>query len=326
MNENNENDKIQSYEEEFESIDIKKWIYFFWSNRFVFIKTEIVFLIIGVIIAFVLPKSYTAVATLLPTQPASNSTRILSQLSNIVGDIPFTAGESLVDLYPEIAKSRSVLSDVLEVHYKSENFEQVLLREYNIEPDKRDFLFKLLKEDIIRGNVDNRTRAVTISATTHHPELSASLANEILNQMENFFRYRLKTVATSQRLMIEDRLKDIADSLRITEDNLLQFNESNRNTNRSPKLRILELRLAREVEINSTLYIELTRQLEVAKISELQYKPILNILEKAVPPLERSSPQRRKIVLIFLIGGFVIVFGYIKFNEMVHPINKHPES
>ena len=325
MNENNENDKMQSYEEEF-SINIKKWIYFFWSNRYIFIKVEIVFLIIGIIIALILPKNYTAVATLLPTQPASNSTRILSQLSNIIGEIPFTAGESLVDLYPEIAKCRSVLSDVLNLQYKNENFEQVLLREYNIEPDKKDFLFKLLKENIIKGHVDNRTKAVTISATTHHPELSASLANEILNQMENFFRYRLKTVATSQRLMIEDRLKDVLDSLKIAEDNLLQFNESNRNTNRSPKLIILELRLAREVEINSTLYIELTRQLEVAKISELQYKPILNVLEQAVPPLERSWPPRKKIVFMFLIGGFVTAFGYIKFNEMIHPINKHPES
>ena len=326
MNENNENDKMQPYEEEFESIDIKKWIYFFWSNRFVFIKTEIVFLIIGVIFALVLPKSYTAVATLLPTQPASNSTRILSQLSNLVGDIPFTAGESLVDLYPEIATCRSVLSDVLNAQYKNGNFEKILLNEYNIDSDKRALLFKLLKEKIIKGQVNNRTRLVTISATTHHPELSASLANEILNQMEIFFSYRLKTVATSQRLMIEDRLKDIADSLKITEDNLLQFNESNRNTNSSPKLIILQLRLAREVEINSTLYIELTRQLEVAKISELQYKPILNILEEAVPPLVRSSPHRKKIVLIFLMGGFVIAFGYIKFNDMVHPINKHPES
>ena len=172
----------------------------------------------------------------------------------------------------------------------------------------------------------NSERAISISATTHDPELSASLANEVLNQMENFFRYRLKTVATSQRLMIEDRLKDVSDSLKIAENNLLQFNESNRNTNRSPKLQILELRLAREVEINSTLYIELTRQLEVAKISELQYKPILNILEKAVPPLERSSPYRKKIVMMFLIGGFITAFGYIKYNEMIHPVNKHPES
>ena len=231
-----------------------------------------------------------------------------------------------MDLYPEIATCRSVLSDVLNAQYKNGNFEKILLNEYNIDSDKRALLFKLLKEKIIKGQVNNRTRLVTISATTHHPELSASLANEILNQMEIFFSYRLKTVATSQRLMIEDRLKDIADSLKITEDNLLQFNESNRNTNSSPKLIILQLRLAREVEINSTLYIELTRQLEVAKISELQYKPILNILEEAVPPLVRSSPHRKKIILIFLMGGFVIAFGYIKFNDMVHPINKHPES
>ncbi|MFC1692640.1 GNVR domain-containing protein [Candidatus Latescibacterota bacterium] len=322
MTEFNENAKTQSSEEEFESLDISKLIFFFWYNRSFFIQVEIVCLIIGIIIALILPQKYTAIATLLPSSPTSSSTRILSQLSNIVGNIPISVGESLVDLYPDIAKCRIVLDDVLIAPYKNGNFEQALLKEFNIDPDKRELLIIHLKDEIIRGIVSNRTKSVTISVTTPLPDLSASLANEILNQMENFFRYRMKTVATSQRMMIEERLKDISDSLKVAEDNLLRFNEENRNINSSPTLKINELRLAREVEINNTVYIELNRQLEVIKIYELQYKPILNVLEKAVPPLERSSPQRKKIVLMFLISGFVVSFGYIMIKDMAPQLIK----
>ncbi|MFC1539694.1 Wzz/FepE/Etk N-terminal domain-containing protein [Candidatus Latescibacterota bacterium] len=308
-----ENDNAKPIEDE--GIDFIKWISFFWSERLFFLKVEIIFFIIGVIIALVLPKSYVAVATLLPPQQISNSSRMLSQLTNIVGDIPISSSESLVNLYPDIAKSRTVLQDVLITPYKNSTFEQILLKEYKINNSNRDILINKLKKDIIKGSVNNRTNAVTISATTIDPVLSASLANEVLNQMENFFRYRMKTVATSQRMMIEDRLKDVADSLKIAENNLLAFNERNREIDNSPTLKITELRLAREVEINNTLYIELTRQLEVSKINELQYKPVLNILEKAVPPLERSAPARKKIVIMFLIGGFVAAFSYIKLKE-----------
>ncbi|MFC1490471.1 Wzz/FepE/Etk N-terminal domain-containing protein [Candidatus Latescibacterota bacterium] len=326
MTEFNENDKTQSSEEEFESIDFSQWISFFWSNRSFFIKVEIVCLIIGVIIALILPQRFTAVATLLPAQSTSNSSRILSQLSNIVGDIPISGGESLVDLYPDIATSRGVLTGVLDAPYKNGTFEQALLKENNSDQIARESLIILLKRNIIKGAVNNRTKSVTISATTTSQELSASLANEVLNQMEIFFGHRIKSVATSQRLMIEDRLKDIADSLKIAEDNLLSFNEGNRSISGSPTLKITELRLAREVEINNTLYIELTRQHEVAKINELQYKPILNILEKAVPPLQRSAPARKKIVLIFLLCGFFASFSFIKLKEFIPKIIKNLES
>ena len=316
MTEFNDKDEAQLNDDEFKNIEFSKWASFFWSKRSFLIKVEIVCLIAGIITALVFPQKFTSTATLLPSQPASNSTRLLSQLSTFVGDAAISGGESLVDLYPDIARSRSVLSDVLAAQYKSSSFEQTLNEAYKIDSGIKENLILLLKGEVIGGAVNRRTRAVTISATTHDPDLSAALANEILNQMENFFTNRIKTVATSQRMMIENRLENVADSLKISEDSLLKFNESNRNIGNSPTLKIEEMRLAREVEIMNTLYIELTRQLEVAKISELKYKPILNILEDAVPPLERSAPQRKKIVMIFLIGGFVMAASYLKLKEI----------
>ncbi len=302
-----------------ETINIRKWLSFIWSKRRIIVVIEIVFIITGVIYSLILPKKYEAVSVLLPSQTASPSSNIISQLSNYVGENLFSSGETFVDLYPKIVTSRSILTDVLKAPYNGGTFEQALTNEVNVTDERRENLLLSLRKNIINVTVDNRTKAVTIVTSTHSPELSAALNNEILNQLENFFRFRMKNIASSQRLMIEDRLEDIADSLRLAEENLLEFNNRNRDIRSSPTLKITELRLSRQVQIYSTTYIELTSQLEIVKINELQYKPILNILDHAVAPFDRSSPHRKKIVMMFLISGFAASIGYIHFREMVAP-------
>ena len=153
---------------------------------------------------------------------------------------------------------------------------------------------------------------VVIKLTYHDPEIAAALLNEILIQIDNYLRYSLKTAATGQSKMIENRLNVISVSLKISEDNLLEFRESNRTTNLSPKLQIYEMRLLREVEVNNAVYIELTKQLEVIKIQENQLRPVLNVLDKATPPIKKSAPKRRKIVYFSMIIGFMLTFLYTK--------------
>jgi uncharacterized protein involved in exopolysaccharide biosynthesis len=51
-------------------------------------------------------------------------------------------------------------------------------------------------------------------------------------------------------------------------------------------------RFAREVEINSTVFIELKKQLEIAKIEEIKNIPLINVLDPARPPAKKSFSNR----------------------------------
>ena len=298
-------------EEEFD-FNITEWIRFLWSNRLFITKVMGVFFVVGVAVALLLPKQYTATATLLPPQASdSKIAGLLSNLGGIAGDLA-GAGETLSKVYPDIAKSRNVLNGVLKTVYNKKTFMDILQEKYRFKKDVDDRLIIALQKKVVDASTAMKTNVVTINVTYTDPVISAALANEILNQMEIFFKYHYRSVATSQRMEIENRLSEVTDSLKTVEERLLLFRERNRTTALSPTLQMQEARLAREVEINNALYIELTRQLEISKISEMQLRPVLNILDKAVPPIKKSKPSRTKIVLASVLFGFVGAVGYLK--------------
>ena len=293
-------------EEEFD-FNITEWIRFLWNKRAFITNVVGVFFVLGVAVALLLPKQFTATATILP--PQVSDSKIAGLLSNLGGLAGY--GETLPQVYPVIAKSRNVLNGLLETVYKNKSFMDILQEKYRFKKDVDDRLIMAL-QNVIDASTAMKTNIVTINVTYTDPVISAALANEILNQMEIFFKYHYRSVATSQRMEIENRLSEVADSLKTVEERLLIFRERNRTTSLSPTLQMQEARLAREVEINNALYIELTRQLEISKISEMQLRPVLNILDKAVPPIMKSKPSRRKIVLVSVLFGFVGAVGYLK--------------
>ncbi len=315
MDSNIQEDK-NLYDDESIYFDLSEWISFFWSNKLVFIKVMTVALILGVIIALILPKKYTAIATILPP---SSSSDISSRIRQITGS--FSSGSSEIRLFPAIAKSRTVLEEVLKVNHNGKSFLNIIKKEHGVNLKDNDRIVKenilnFLKEQI-DTQIDMKTSLVTIKVTVSDPEIAAALLNEILRQIDIFLRFRLKTSATAQSQMINKRLAAISDSLLLAEDNLLKFRESNRATGLSPKLQIFEIRLRREVEVNNAVYIELSRQLEIAKIQELQLKPVLNILDEAIPPIDRSSPHRKKIVLLFIFASLFLTLGYLKIKPLI---------
>jgi len=311
MDEQPSNSQYNAEEDEFD-FSITEWIRFLWSNRLFITKVMGVFFVVGVAVALLLPKQYTATATILPPKALDSKVAgMLSNLGGIAGNL-VGAGETLSQVYPDIAKSRNVLNGVLESVHKDKSFRDILQEKYRFKEDVDDRLIMALQENVIDASTDMVTNVVTINVTYTDPVISAALANEILNQMENFFKFHYRSVATSQLMEIENRLNEVADSLITVEERLLLFRERNRTTALSPTLQMQEARLAREVEINNTLYIELTRQLEISKISELQLRPVLNILDRATPPFKRSKPARRKIVYVSVLLGFIGAVGYLK--------------
>jgi uncharacterized protein involved in exopolysaccharide biosynthesis len=268
-----------------------------------------IFVVMGILIAFLIPPTYTARATILPPETGSNNfSRLLAALPMAAAQMLSPAGESkMVDLYVDIAKSQSILSGVLDANDAGMTFREKL-RSSATTPD-----WKLIERTrkSLSGSKHPRTQLVMLELNNHDPELAAALLNEILHQMDSFLRYRVATNENVQRRLIESRLKEVADSLRLTEDMLRQFREGNRATMLSPKLMLEESRLVREVEINNALYIELTKQLELARISEAESMPLLNVLDYPAVPPRKSGPSRLFITLGVMVFGLCVTVTYV---------------
>lgn len=108
---------------------------------------------------------------------------------------------------------------------------------------------------------------------------------------------------------------------------LKEFRDKNRQVIGSLQLLLEQERLIREVQtcpdqigVNSTLYIELKKQHELAKSEEIKNVPIINVLDEARPAAKKELPRRSTIVLTTL---FLSLFGIVVFvliNERYGPV------
>lgn len=75
----------------------------------------------------------------------------------------------------------------------------------------------------------------------------------------------------------------------------------------APNLGIQYIRLKRELEVQNLIYQFLTQQYEQAKIQEAKDTPTVQVLDLAVPPIKRSKPKRKLLVL--LVGLISLIFS-----------------
>lgn len=285
-----------------------------WQGRKTIVSVTGLFTAIAVLIALIMPNKYSASVTILP----ETESRGMGQLAQFAG-LASLAGVNLgavseVQLYPAIIKSDRVLRDVIYRQYETARFDHpvnlIEYWEFDEDSPEENFekAFKKLRENVVSVSVARDTRLVTLSVETEEPKLSADIANAIADRLDQFMVSHRRTKASEQRQWIEDRMKEVEVQLAASEEALREFREANRRILDSPALMLQEGRLMRDVEVNNAIYVELKKQLEATKIQEIRDMPIIQVLDYARIPIEKSGPNRRMIVLIaFVVGGMISV-------------------
>src|SRR2546430_10409083 len=94
--------------------------------------------------------------------------------------------------------------------------------------------------------------------------------------------------------------------LRRAEEAVKTFYERNRGWQQAPELVFEEARLRRQVNIGQEVYLTLKREYETARIEEVNDTPVITVIDTAVPPERRTSPQRAlPVILAFGFRGTV---------------------
>jgi tyrosine-protein kinase Etk/Wzc len=101
-----------------------------------------------------------------------------------------------------------------------------------------------------------------------------------------------------QALRVQLRRLEQSDGSRAAGDSLIP-------TRAMPAAGIDYLRTAREVKYHETLLDLLTRQYEAAKVDEAKQAPVLQVVDQAAPPDQKSGPPRLMITLLGLVSGGV---------------------
>jgi uncharacterized protein involved in exopolysaccharide biosynthesis len=300
-----------------------------WKARYkLIIFNGIVGVLTVLYLLFLTKPYYRSTITILPEYGSKNTT--LGQLSGLAAMAGVKVGEGApTEIYQNLITSESILEPVIYAKYKTKKFKDSvnLIQYFKIEADKslpgdlqkRKMFITANKglDGLISTSVDRMTKILDVSVTMPESKLSADVVNNIASSLDNYVRTKRKSYASEQRFYLEKRVMQVKDSLTNAENILKDFREQNRMITQSPMLLLEQGRLMRQVDILQTVFVEITKQLELAKIDEIRDTPVVNIEEYAQDPIKKAGPKRLTSLIIILFFSFVLSSIYLVYKDNI---------
>lgn len=164
--------------------------------------------------------------------------------------------------------------------------------------------------DNIAFNFNDKDGYITLGYSFSEPEATAAIAENLYLTLERYVtRYKSQKQLDNLEFVQEsyDRArKDFMEK----QTRLATFQDANRNL-ATATAQATQRRLTAEYDVAYTVYNELAKQLEQAKISVKESTPVLTVIDPVVVPHEKSAPRRGFILFVFVLLGFIIAVGWV---------------
>ena len=264
----------------------------------------------GVITALVawlaLPRTYVSEATLLPStgdESSSLSGGLLSLAGTLGINVPGTAVPES-HLYPAILKSERVLTSALSTVLDPADPESDTILDHvegrHRSTDRRtEQAVETVRREILRVGLDEETGIVRVTVRMRDPQVANRTADVLLQMLEGYLSRERNARSRRNLEFVASRRAEAQTDLGRAEDTLKEFRVANRKIANSPDLLLEEGRLLREIRVQEEVFLELTRQHEIAKIEAEKATPILEILD---PPTLHHAPESPKLPILLGIG------------------------
>jgi len=168
--------------------------------------------------------------------------------------------------------------------------------------------------DIVTQNISltiNDKQGILI-LSTNMPEafVAAELVQTIQELLQKYItEFKVEKVSNNLRF-VEKSYEEARKKFEEKQEELARYRDANKSVS-SAMARTHEDKLASEYNLLLSVYTELAKQREQAKIAVTETTPILTIIEPAVVPNERSKPKRKMILILYTFIGIVIGSGWI---------------
>jgi uncharacterized protein involved in exopolysaccharide biosynthesis len=306
-------------EDEIDLIELWKVI---WAGK-IFIISFVVFctLVAGLVSFFFLPKMYQSTATLIPVKQEKSS---LGSLGGLLGNLPIPiaipgqgTGNIMSFLESRTLKERLLTKyNLLPVIYADLwNAEK---KKWNIDdPEEKPTVIKALQgnllDDIFSVNQDKKTELINISWAGEDPAFCSLMLERVVRELTFFLENEYVSDAKREREFIEGQLAAATEELEYWERQV-------------PSEKLTLSKITRERLASQTVYTELRKQLELAKISEAKELETFKVLDKPFVPEKPFKPKKSLIVaLTFVASLFIALFG-IFFLNFIRNLKKNEPS
>ncbi|GAB2596309.1 Wzz/FepE/Etk N-terminal domain-containing protein [Spirosoma areae] len=157
-------------------------------------------------------------------------------------------------------------------------------------------------EDRVSAKLDTRSGIITIAAKMPDANVSAAVAQIAMNYLTHYVTDYRTGKARQDLWFYRQRLTEADQRYQKAQLALFQYNDSHQHLARQVATLDRE-RMEAELTIAQTVYTELLRQFEQAKLKVQSRTPVFKVLEPPKIPLRRVSPKRTVLMLFFALAG-----------------------
>ena len=302
------------------SIDFKVLLRVLLNKKVYILLITTIFMFSGTGLSFLFKKYYEAEISLYPAK--KDISKGLGQFQSLAANLGMNSANNDQKFnIPDVVKSRLIANKAVNQKWVTVNGSSTdLISLWGFNQTKSFSFFNENKLDSVKSiekaikkfndhvsvSEDRISGLITISTIFEDPILAANIANYIGSQVETYIQKENSVQSTKEKLFISERLSIVKNELEESEIELKDFKERNRGYEDSPELFMLYSQFFREVEVKKEVYLTLQQQLELARIEEVKQSPILHILDQAVPPINKSLPNRFMFLIVSTVLGFII--------------------
>ncbi len=178
---------------------------------------------------------------------------------------------------------------------------------------------KLIKKDFLIVEKPNRNTSILNVGFKHKDEVFAKIFNEVLVNKVNRFYYKTETKKTAINLKV---LQVQTDSVkRLLDMSLLALAEIDQNIpNPNPLVKTAKVPYQKamvNLQANNAIYLEVVKQLELAKVAHRNKTPLIQIIDKPSFPLENSRWKLLNTLILGIFGGGMLMVLSLSLQRIV---------
>lgn len=343
-----------------EEIDILELVLTLWKQRRKIIKWCAWGALIGLVIAFSIPKSYKATVMLAPEEVNTAQSSGFGALASMVGMSSISTSDAVYPtLYPDVISSVPFVTGLFNIEVETEKKGEKMTLEHYLLHDTRSawwgYIFalpgKLIslikgKEEVpadhkldnfrltydedklvqvinglISASVDNKTGVVTIDVQMQDPLVAALTADSVVERLQEFVTdYRTNKARA-----------DLDYALKLNEeakDNYYKAQQAYADyvdRNQSIAFRSAQVtreRLENEASLAFNLYNQTAQQVQKAQAKVQETTPVYAVVSPATVPIKAASPRKLLILIGFVFLAFVACSAWILFIKPFIEQNK----
>lgn len=313
-----------------------------WQARLLIARRTALFILAGILVALLKQPEFLSEARLMP-EMNTGAADVLKKLSSVAGftgiDLSEVDDTDAVrpDLYPNVLQSTPFVLYLIDQIIRTtdgqrKTVSQLLLPDQpswliskwwffpNMNQTKRwsqhgpnepvqlsEHQYELADaiNERVNAKFDTRSGLITITATLPDAQAAADVTQLAMSYLTQYvINYRTEK-ARQDLKFYHQQVTQAQQRYQNAQVSLFRYND-NHKALALQSATLERHRLETEWQLAQTLYTELSRQYEQAKINVQQRTPVFKVLEPPRVPLKRSAPKRVVIVALFTLTGFVI--------------------